>query len=112
MDCLFCKLRDLNAGAHPYEDERCFALEDLHPQAPTHLLVIPKKHLTGPHGIATEDEPLLGHLVAVAADLARARGLEALGYRLVMNCNEHGGQTVFHLHLHLLGGRQLTWPPG
>ena len=120
MGCLFCKLRDQNAGKHVFEDDRAFVLQDLHPQAPTHLLVLPKKHIPGPAAIVpgsaagsgSEDEAIVGHLVAVAAELARVRGIEQSGYRLVLNCNQHGGQTVFHLHIHLLGGRQMQWPPG
>jgi len=112
MDCLFCKLRDELAGKAVYEDAQCFVLQDLHPQAPVHLLVIPRKHLAGPDAGGVEDEALLGHLMGVAAQLARDRGIAQDGYRLVVNSNQHGGQTVFHLHLHLLGGRQMTWPPG
>jgi histidine triad (HIT) family protein len=120
MDCLFCKLRDQTAGqqAGPqagkavYEDEQCFVLQDLHPQAPLHLLVLPKKHLAGLGEVGADDEPLLGHLLRVAAQLARERGVADDGYRVVVNHNAHGGQTVFHLHVHLLGGRQMAWPPG
>jgi histidine triad (HIT) family protein len=112
MDCLFCKLRDELAGKAVYEDALCFVLQDLHPQAPVHLLVIPRKHLVSPDDAGPEDELLLGHLMRVAAQLARDRGIAADGYRLVVNSNQHGGQTVFHLHVHLLGGRQMTWPPG
>jgi len=112
MDCLFCKLRDSAAGKAVFEDEQCFVLQDLHPQAPLHLLILPKRHLAGPDDASPEDEPLMGHLVRVAAHLARERGVAKDGYRLVMNCNTHGGQTVFHMHLHLLAGRQMEWPPG
>jgi histidine triad (HIT) family protein len=112
MDCLFCTLRDQTAGKAVFEDDRCFVLEDLHPQAPVHLLVLPKKHLEGPNGLSAEDESLVGHLIRVAAKLAADRGIAHDGYRVVLNCNALGGQTVFHLHLHLLGGRQMTWPPG
>jgi len=112
VDCLFCKLRDQTAGKAVFEDEQCFVLEDLHPQSPVHLLVLPKQHLAGPGVAGPEDEQMLGHLIRVAAKLAGARGIAEDGYRLVMNCNRLGGQTVFHLHLHLLGGRQMEWPPG
>jgi histidine triad (HIT) family protein len=115
MDCLFCKLRDQPVGKAIYEDSQCFVLQDLQPQAPVHLLVLPKKHLAsldeaGASG--SDDKALLGHLMQVAARLARDRGIADDGYRVVVNANAHGGQTVFHLHLHLLGGRQMTWPPG
>ena len=112
MDCLFCTLRDQNAGKHVFEDDQCFVLQDLHPQAPTHVLILPKKHIASPAAIGVEDEALIGHLLRVAGEIALARGIEQSGYRLVLNCNQHGGQTVFHLHVHLLGGRQMTWPPG
>jgi histidine triad (HIT) family protein len=112
MDCLFCKLRDQSAGKALYEDDKCFVLQDLHPQAPVHLLILPKKHLASPDAAGEEDDMLLGHLMQVAAKLARERGIADDGYRLVVNCNAKGGQTVFHLHMHLLGGRQMTWPPG
>jgi histidine triad (HIT) family protein len=112
MDCLFCKLRDQSAGKAVYEDAQCFVLQDLHPQAPVHLLVIPKKHLSSPDDVGPDDEALLGHLMHVGSRLARERGIAAEGYRLVVNCNAHGGQTIFHLHVHLLGGRQMAWPPG
>ncbi len=112
MDCLFCKLRDQSAGKAVYEDAQCFVLQDLNPQAPVHLLILPKKHLATPDEAKAEDELLLGHLMQVGARLARERGIADDGYRLVVNCNAQGGQTVFHLHIHLLGGRQMTWPPG
>jgi histidine triad (HIT) family protein len=112
MDCLFCKLRDQSAGKAVYEDPQCFVLQDLHPQAPVHLLMIPRKHLSSPDEVGPDDEALLGHLMQVGSRLARERGIAADGYRLVVNCNAQGGQTIFHLHVHLLGGRQMAWPPG
>jgi histidine triad (HIT) family protein len=115
-DCLFCKIRD---GQIPskgiYQDDRCFALDDLNPQAPTHVLVVPNQHVATVNDIASlgaEGEGLLGHLATVASGIATQRGIAASGYRLVYNCNAAAGQTVFHVHLHLLGGRQLSWPPG
>jgi histidine triad (HIT) family protein len=112
MSCLFCKIID---GSIPstriYEDEECIAFADIHPQAPAHLLVVPRKHIGSLAEAASEDTPLLGHLLARAADLARQRGLTK-GYRTVINTGADGGQTVDHLHLHLLGGRHMAWPPG
>ena len=111
-DCLFCKIV---AGDIPakrvFEDELCLAFPDINPQAPTHLLVIPKEHMPSQAQTTTEDKALLGHLMATAADLARMEGLDG-GYRVVVNTGDDGGQTVHHLHLHLLGGRHMKWPPG
>ena len=111
-DCLFCKII---AGAIPakkvFEDERAFAFDDINPQAPTHVLIVPKKHIRGLKEAATEDADLLGYCQLVAAEIARQRGIED-GYRTVFNVGPRAGQSVFHLHLHLLGGRDLRWPPG
>lgn len=112
QDCIFCKLI---AGEIPatllFEDEDIVAFNDISPQAPTHVLVIPRKHLSGPAAITEADQPLIGKMVAKATELAAELGLDD-GFRLVMNNGEKAGQTVFHLHLHLLGGRAMTWPPG
>jgi len=94
-----------------YEDEQCMAFRDVTPQAPTHVLIIPKKEIASPDAIDCEDTELIGHLWMVIRDLARQLGLSQ-GYRIVVNCGQHGGQTVDHLHFHLLGGRRLEWPPG
>jgi histidine triad (HIT) family protein len=94
-----------------YEDDRCLAFHDIGPKAPVHVVIIPKKVIRTHADVADEDAPLLGHLHVVAAKLAAQFGL-ADGYRLVINCGDRGGQTVPHLHMHLLGGRDLTWPPG
>jgi histidine triad (HIT) family protein len=94
-----------------HEDELCLAFHDVAPQAPVHLLVIPKQPIPSLVEVTDADTPLLGHLVAVASSLARKLGLDD-GYRLVVNCGRDGGQTVHHLHVHLLGGRSLGWPPG
>jgi len=94
-----------------HEDELCLAFHDVAPQAPVHLLVIPKRAIPSLAEVTAADAPLLGHLMGVASSLARKLGLED-GYRLVVNCGRDGGQTVPHLHIHLLGGRSLTWPPG
>jgi histidine triad (HIT) family protein len=111
-DCLFCKIV---AGSIPakrvFEDEQSIAFADINPQAPTHLLIIPKEHVTSLADVAEDHADRLGHLVWVATELARTHQL-AKGYRLVVNTGDDGGQTVHHLHMHLLGGRQMHWPPG
>ncbi|MGI9276896.1 MAG: histidine triad nucleotide-binding protein [Endozoicomonas sp.] len=111
MSCLFCKMV---AGEIPtdkvYEDDDVLAFRDINPQAPTHILIIPKKHIATLND--ADDPALLGRLMVTAKNLAAEEGLADDGYRVVMNCNSHGGQSVYHIHLHLLGGRQLTWPPG
>lgn len=95
-----------------WEDEHCIAFRDIHPAAPTHILVIPRQYIPTLNDLTPEDRPLLGHLVWAASQIAKQEGLSAQGFRLVVNCNEHGGQTVFHLHMHILGGRNMHWPPG
>ena len=113
MGCLFC---DIATGGIParrvYDDEQCVAFEDIHPQAPAHVLVVPRLHLASLSDATAQHEMLLGHLMRVASEIARARGLAEDGYRVVVNCGEGAGQSVLHLHLHLLGGRRLGWPPG
>jgi histidine triad (HIT) family protein len=112
-DCIFCKIV---AGAIPaakiFEDERAVAFRDINPQAPTHALVIPRAHVASLAEAGEADEALLGHLLLVAARVARDEGLAESGYRTVINTGAGAGQTVFHIHVHLLGGRRLTWPPG
>ena len=95
-----------------HEDERCIAIRDINPQAPTHVLVIPRKPLVGVQGAESEDQALLGHLLLIARRVAEQEGLAEGGYRLVINAGEDGGQEVPHLHVHVLGGRPLRWPPG
>ena len=113
MDCIFCRIVDRQAPAKiVFEDETVVAFEDLNPQAPVHLLVVPRRHLPSLKEATAEDEPLLGHLFTVAANLARERGLETKGYRTVINNGSGAGQSVFHLHVHVLGGRVFRWPPG
>jgi histidine triad (HIT) family protein len=111
-DCLFCKIV---AGSIPakrvYEDALCLCFADINPQAPTHLLIIPKEHIASQAHAEETHAALLGHLVAKAAEVARGKGLSN-GYRVVINTGPDGGQTVDHLHLHLLGGRHMGWPPG
>ena len=112
MSCLFCKIVD---GSIPstavYQDELCYAFADIHPQAPVHVLVAPREHIVSLAETDQNDRALLGHLVWAVAEIARLKGL-AKGYRVVINTGQDGGQTVDHLHVHLLGGRSLTWPPG
>jgi histidine triad (HIT) family protein len=112
-DCLFCKIvrREIPATL-VYEDERVVAFNDINPQAPTHVLVIPKRHIETLNELGTEDDRLVGELVRRAAAIAGERGLSAGGYRTVFNTNRGAGQTVFHIHLHLIGGRAMAWPPG
>jgi histidine triad (HIT) family protein len=113
MSCLFCKIV---AGEIPakrvYEDDKVMAFEDINPQAPTHVLVIPKRHVATLNDLQEGDDGLVGILVRRAAAIAGEHGLAAGGYRTVFNCNSDAGQTVFHIHLHLLGGRRMSWPPG
>lgn len=112
-DCLFCRIREGHIPVQPvHRDEHCFVLQDINPQAPTHLLVIPNKHVPTVNDLGPDDHALVGHLFTTAAAMARARGLSESGYRIVVNTQADGGQTVFHLHVHLLGGRPLGWPPG
>ena len=111
-DCLFCKIVSGAIPAkHIYEDDLCLCFADINPQAPTHVLLIPKEHIASQAHAEEEHGPLLGHLMAKAALIARASGLNR-GYRVVINTGPDGGQTVDHLHLHLLGGRAMHWPPG
>ncbi len=113
MDCLFCKIA---AGEIPakilYHDDTVVAFEDINPQAPNHILIIPHKHIETLNDLHDEDSELVGHMVQSAAMLAKQLNIANEGYRVVMNCNEGAGQSVFHIHIHLLGGRRLTWPPG
>ena len=111
-DCIFCKIIRGDIPAELlYQDDDVLAFSDISPQAPTHMLVIPKKHISAPRDIGESDEALIGKLVRVGTDLAKEQGLSD-GFRLVMNNGERAGQTVFHIHMHVLGGRTLTWPPG
>lgn len=111
-DCLFCKIIDGKIPAKKvYEDDRTFVFEDIRPQAPTHVLIIPKRHIVGLDQASEADADIIGYCQLVAAKIARDRKLER-GYRTVLNVGPDSGQSVFHLHLHLLGGRPMTWPPG
>lgn len=112
MDCLFCKIV---AGDIPadivYESDTALAFRDINPQAPTHVLVIPRKHISTINDIGVDDETLIGSLYTAAREIAAAEGIAEEGYRTVMNCNESAGQSVFHIHLHVLGGKRMGWPP-
>lgn len=113
MPCIFCEIAAGKAPARKlHEDEHHVAFHDLHPQAPTHVLVVPRKHIASLADLSAEDDTLVGGLVRKARDLARSLGLDGRGFRLVMNCGEDAGYSVYHVHLHLLGGRRLGWPPG
>lgn len=113
MGCIFC---DIAAGKIPsemvYEDDRVCAFYDVNPVAPVHILIIPKKHLESVNAVGAGERELAGHIIMVAAEISKKVGIAEDGYRIVNNCGENGGQTVGHLHFHLLGGRALAWPPG
>jgi histidine triad (HIT) family protein len=111
-DCLFCKIinHDIPASI-VYEDDRILAFNDINAQAPTHVLVVPKRHIATLNDLSADDDALVGEMIRRAAAIAKERGLSA-GYRTVFNTNRDAGQTVFHIHLHLLGGRTMHWPPG
>lgn len=112
MSCLFCKIVEGSIPAKSvYQDERCIAFGDIHPQAPVHVLVVPREHVASLAHADDAHTALLGHLMQTAAKVAREKGLDH-GYRLVVNTGADGGQTVDHLHVHVLGGRHMTWPPG
>jgi histidine triad (HIT) family protein len=112
-ECIFCKIVDGSIPATKvFEDDHCLAFNDLTPQAPTHILVIPKLHIDSLDEIPPEQVGLAGHLLLSAAGIARNKGFSENGYRVVINTNSDGGQTVFHLHVHLLAGRQFIFPPG
>jgi len=112
VDCLFCKIVEGKIPAKKlYEDEQVVAFHDINPQAPVHFLVIPKKHIATLQDVTETDRALLGHMLFIGQQLAVEQGCSQ-GFRTVFNCNEHGGQTVYHIHLHVLGKRQLSWPPG
>lgn len=113
MSCLFCRIV---AGEIPaakvYEDDRLMAFNDINPQAPMHVLVVPKRHVATLNDLSAADDELVGAMVRAAATIAKDHGVDGPGFRTVFNCNAQAGQTVFHIHLHVLGGRTLTWPPG
>ena len=113
MSTIFSKI--INKEIHAdilFENDKILAFRDTNPQAPVHFLVIPKKEIRTINNINEEDKSLIGELFIVAKEIAKKEGISEKGYRTIFNCNEHGGQTVYHIHLHVLGGRQLEWPPG
>jgi len=113
MDCIFCKIANGEIPAQlEYQDEKILAFKDINPQAPVHTLIIPRAHISTLNALSSEDSALTGYMVHQAALLAKSYGISEEGYRLVMNCNAGAGQTVFHIHMHLLGGRTMHWPPG
>jgi histidine triad (HIT) family protein len=113
MSCLFCRIVSGEIpAAMVYEDDRLVAFADINPQAPMHVLIVPRQHIATLNDLTDEHDGLVGEMVRRAAALAKTRGYEARGYRTVFNCNADAGQTVFHIHLHVLAGRHLGWPPG
>ena len=112
-DCLFCKIiaGQINASI-VYQDDRIVAFKDINPQAPTHVLVVSRRHIASLNDLTAEDDGIVGEIVRRGAAMAKAAGHADRGYRTVFNCNADAGQTVFHVHLHVLGGRTLAWPPG
>ena len=112
-DCIFCKIIEKKVPARiVYEDDSVFAFEDVNPQAPVHTLIVPKKHISTLLDLKEEDSGLIGHIFKVAAKIAKDKGIAERGFRTVVNCNPESGQTVYHLHFHILGGRHMHWPPG
>ena len=113
MDCLFCKIV---VGQVPakfmYQDEQVVVFQDINPQAPTHLLIVPRTHISTINELNQTNSAVVGHMIQVATQLAKEAKIAEAGYRVVMNCNSGGGQAVYHIHCHLLGGRQMNWPPG
>lgn len=113
MDCIFCKIANKEIPSTiVYEDEDVMAFNDLNPEAPVHILVIPKKHIESLNAASEEDQRLLGKIMLTIAKIAAEQGIAGTGYRVVNNCGEQGGQTVMHLHFHLMGGREMLWPAG
>ncbi|HXX53170.1 MAG TPA: histidine triad nucleotide-binding protein [Thermodesulfovibrionales bacterium] len=112
-DCIFCRIVERKIPSKiVYEDETALAFKDINPQAPVHVLVIPKRHIPRVLDLGEEDHDLVGHLLMVANKIARDEGIAERGFRIVTNCNPESGQEVYHIHFHLLGGRYMHWPPG
>lgn len=113
MDCLFCKIvhKEIETD-YLYENKHIVAFRDIHPQAPQHILIIPRQHITTLNDLDESTSPLLGEMVLAAKNLATKMCFAENGYRILMNCNDDGGQTIYHIHLHLLAGRPMRWPPG
>lgn len=112
-DCIFCKIASGDIpGDIVYQDDRVIAVNDIDPKAPVHILIMPKKHIPSLNEIDDSNKDIMAHILTVAANLAKAKGVAEKGYRIVNNCGVQGGQSVEHIHFHLLGGRSLAWPPG
>ncbi len=112
-NCIFCGIVAHEKPATIlYEDELCVVFQDIHPKAPIHLLVVPRKHIVSLNDVLEDERELLGHMLAVVGRMAKSQGIDGTGYRTVINTNAEAGQSVFHLHIHILGGRKLGWPPG
>lgn len=112
-DCIFCKIIKKEIPAKIiYEDDNVIAFEDINPQAPVHLLVVPRKHIPTLLDLTPEDSQLMGHIFLTANNLAKNKGISVSGFRTVFNCNKDAGQAVYHIHLHIFGGRRMAWPPG
>ena len=113
MSCLFCDIVEKKIPANViFENDDLVAFRDIDPKAPTHVLIIPRKHVSSINDLSENETTLMGNMTLVAKEIAHKEGIAKSGYRLVMNCNNDGGQTVYHIHLHLLGGRWMAWPPG
>lgn len=113
MHCLFCNIVEKTIPADIiFEDSQVIVFKDIQPQAPHHLLTIPKKHISTLNDLTDDDNLLIGHMINTAKNVAKSQGFSDAGYRLAFNCNEQGGQTVYHIHLHMLAGRPMQWPPG
>ncbi len=113
MSCLFCKIARAEIETdYLYENEHVLAFRDIHPQAPQHILIIPRQHIASLNDLEPDNSHLIGEMVLAAKTLASEMDFAESGYRILMNCNDDGGQTVYHIHLHLLGGRRMHWPPG
>jgi len=111
--CIFCKIINKEIPAKLlYEDESAVAFSDINPQAPCHVLIVPKRHIDKISDLDKADDRLIGALILIAKNIAKEKGVESSGYRIVINCNKDAGQEVFHIHAHLLGGRKFAWPPG
>ena len=112
-DCIFCRIAAYKEpAAIIHEDEHCVVFRDANPQAPVHLLIIPRKHIVSLNDDLEDEKTLLGHLMTIAGRVAREHGIDGTGFRTVINTNAEAGQSVYHLHIHVLGGRRLRWPPG
>ena len=112
-NCLFCKIASGDIPATIlYQDDLVVAFDDINPQAPIHKIIIPRKHIATLNDVTNQETSLVGHMLHTASNLAKQLNIAEKGFRVLMNCNSNGGQTVFHIHAHLLGGRQMTWPPG